>query len=262
MRATDFYRLQSAETVRCNALQNVPRCCRKVSWCTKDCVTGLQGSLSAYLIPNSDITLLVSVLKSASLGYTSLAATFMDATTGANEPRKRRIWERPTVAWHAENVPCAGAWVPTCPCGWVVSLQSTWTPEHPLMCLYLAATSPQRGQPSTGQRPRSLTGHTLSGLSAPSAPVRSAHRAGRDSSSRARSTNRHSSETTTTVTGSYPSFIPAADIGQWVGMGRKLSNMLLLHTLGMHEERCHCYCECSSGYKNPSLCLSFHADWG
>lgn len=150
------------------------------------------------------------VLKSVSLGYTSRAATFMDATTGAKDPRRRRIWERPTVAWHVGNVPCAGAWAPTCPCGWVVSLQSTWMPEPPRTFLYLAATSPQRGQPGTGPRPRSLTGRTRSGLSAPSAPRRSAHQAGRGSSSRARSTNRHSSETTTTVTGRYPSFIPAA----------------------------------------------------
>lgn len=72
-----------------------------------------------------------------------------------------------------------------------MSLQSTWTPEPPRTCSYLAATSPQRGQPGTGPRPRSLTGRTRSGPSAPSAPRRSAPRAGRGSSSRAPSTSRH-----------------------------------------------------------------------
>lgn len=155
----------------------------------------------------------MSVWKSGSLGYTSPAATFTDATTGAKDPRKRRIWERATAAWHVGNVPSAGAWAPTCPCGWAVSLRSTWTPEPPPTFLYHAATSPQRGQPSTGPRPRCLTGRTRSGPSAPSAPLHSAHPGGRGSSSRARSTNRHFSETT--VTGRYPSFIPAAHIDQW-----------------------------------------------
>lgn len=158
------------------------------------------------------MTLLVSVLKSVSLGYTSLAAMFTGATTGAKGPTTRRIWERPTAVWRVGNAPCAGAWAPTCPCGWVASPRSTWTPEPPLTFSCRAATSPQRGQPSTGRRPRSLTGRTLSGPSAPSAPLLWAHRAGRDSSSRARSINRHSSEPTTTVTGRYPSFIPAAQI--------------------------------------------------
>lgn len=202
------------------------------------------------------MTLLVSALKSASLGFTSLAATFTDATTGANDPRKRRIWETPTAAWRAESVPCAGAWVPTCPCGWAVSLQSTWTPEHPLTFLYLAATSPRRRQPSTGQRPRSLTGHTLSGRSAPSAPLRSARRAGRDSSSRAPSTDPHSSETTTTVPGRQPSSVPAADIDQWwVRVGSCQTRHSHTHSLRTRNA------ESSSEYKNPSLGLSFHACW-
>ncbi|TMS12219.1 hypothetical protein E3U43_017177 [Larimichthys crocea] len=81
-----------------------------------------------------------------------------DVTTGARDLREWRTQERVTVPQPAENVPCAGAWVPTCPCGWAVNLQCTWTLEPPLTVLCRAATSAQRGQPGTGLRPRFRTG--------------------------------------------------------------------------------------------------------
>lgn len=154
-----------------------------------------------------------------------------DVTTGARDPREWRTQERVTVPQPAENVPCAGAWVPTCPCGWAANLQCTWTLEPPLTVLCRAATSAQRGQPGTGLRPRFRMGRTPSDLSALSAPLPSAPPAGRGSSSRAPSTSRNSSATTITITGRCPSFIHGANV----------------------------VTECSSRLKNPSPCLSFSA---
>lgn len=142
----------------------------------------------------------------------------MDATTGVRDLREWRNRQRARAPQPAENVPCAGAWVPTCPCGWAVSLPFTWTPELPLTVLCRVATSAQRGQPGTGRRLRCPTGRTLSDPSAPSAPLPSAPPAGRGSSSRAPSTSRRSSATTFTITGSYLGFIRAANVDQcWEG---------------------------------------------
>lgn len=162
----------------------------------------------------------------------------MDATTGARDLREWRCRERARVPQPAENVPCAGAWVPTCPCGWAASLLCTWTLELPLTLLCRAATSAQRGQPGTGLRPRFLTGRTPSDLCAPSAPLPSAPPAGRGSSSRAPSTSRHSSSTTITVTERRLCFIHVADVGQ---CSLSLFNVVT---------------ECSSKL-NPSRSLSF-----
>lgn len=82
------------------------------------------------------------------------------------------------------------------------------------MVLCRVATSAQRGQPSIGLRPHCPTEHMPSDPSAPSAPQPSAPPAGRDSSSRAPSTSRHSSVTTIKVTGRYLSFIHFANVDQ------------------------------------------------
>lgn len=140
----------------------------------------------------------------------------MDATTGARDLRERRSQQRVRAPQPAENVPCAGAWVPTCPCGWDVSLPCTWTLELLLMRLCRVATSAQRGQPGTGLRPRCPTGLTPSDPSAPSVPLLSAPLAGLGSSSRAPSTRSYNTTTTTTVTEKYLSFIQVANVDQKV----------------------------------------------
>lgn len=139
----------------------------------------------------------------------------MDATTGARDLRERRSRRRGRAPQPAENVPCAGAWVPTCPCGWAVSLPCTWTPGLLLMVLCHVAMSAQRGQPGTGQRPRYPTGLTPSDPSAPSAPLLLAPLAGLASSSRAPLTRCYNTATTITVTENYPSFIQVANVDQY-----------------------------------------------
>lgn len=154
----------------------------------------------------------VSALKNDSPGSTSPAAMSMDATTGARDLREKSYQERAKAPQSAENVPCAGVWVPTCLCGWAVSPLCTWTPELRLTVLCRAATSAQRGQPGTGLRPRCPMGRTPSDPSAPSAPLPSAPPAGRGSSSRAPSTSHHTAATTITVTERRLSFIHVTNV--------------------------------------------------
>lgn len=159
----------------------------------------------------------VTALKSVSPGSTSPAAMSMDAMTGARDRRERRNQEKAKAPPPVENVPCAGAWVPTCRCGWALSLQCTWMPALPLMLLCHVATSAQRGQPGTGLRHLCPTGRTPSDPSAPSAPLPSAPPAGHGSSSRAPSTNRHSVATATiTLTGNYLSCVHVANVDKHV----------------------------------------------
>ncbi len=205
-------------------------------------------------------------MRSVSPGSTSLAATSMDATTGARDPRELRSQERATAPQPSENVPCAGAWVLTCPCGWAASPPCTWTLELPLTALCRAATSAQKGQPGTGPRLRFPTGRTPSDLSAPSAPLPSAPPAGRGSSSRAPSTSRHCSEITITVTGRRLSFVHVANVEQcsvwkkrwWM---KHVCSTPRSHILHVWQTLFNIVTERSSRLKNPSPCLSFDACW-
>uniref|UniRef100_A0A3B4EVX9 E3 ubiquitin-protein ligase pellino homolog 2-like n=1 Tax=Pundamilia nyererei TaxID=303518 RepID=A0A3B4EVX9_9CICH len=113
----------------------------------------------------------VIALKSVNPGSTSPVATSTDATIGARDRRERKIQERVKAPPPGENVPCAGAWVPTCRCGWAVSLRCMWMPEPPLTVLCHVATSAQRGQPSIGLRLLCPMGRMPSDPSAPSAPL-------------------------------------------------------------------------------------------
>lgn len=134
--------------------------------------------------------LVVSALKNDSPGSTSPAATSTDATTGARGLRGARTQGRATAPQPVENVPCAGAWVPTCLCGWAVNPLCTWTPALRLTLSCRVATCAPRGQPGTGLKPHYPMGRTPSDPSAPSAPRPSAPPAGHGSSSRAPSTSR------------------------------------------------------------------------
>lgn len=154
-------------------------------------------------------------LKNVSRGSTSLAAMSMDATTGARDLRERRNQERARAPQPAENVRCAGALVPTCPCGWAVNLLCMWMPVLLRTLLCRAVTSAQRRQPGTGLRPRYPMGPTPSDPSAPSAPLPSAPPAGRGSSSRAPSTSCYNTATTITVTERCSSFIHVANVDQY-----------------------------------------------
>lgn len=178
-----------------------------------------------------------SALKSVSPGSTSLAATSTDATTGARDRRESSNRERAKAPPPVENVRCAGAWVPMCRCGWAVNLRYMWMPDLPLMLLCPVATCAQRGQAGTGPRLLCPTGRTPSDPSAPSAPPLSAPPAGRGSSSRAPSTNRHSITTATiTLTGSYLSCVHVANVDQHVCS--LLTSCMYSNTLLLNVAQC------------------------
>lgn len=136
----------------------------------------------------------IPALRNVSPGSTSLAVMSTDATTGARDLREKRNQESARAPRLAENVPCAGVWVPTCPCGWAVNLLCTWTPALLPTLSCRAVTSAQRRRPGTGPRRRCPTGPTPSDPSAPSAPLPSAPPAGHGSSSRAPSTSCHDTQ--------------------------------------------------------------------